>query len=96
MNPRLRHGRHSALWVRHIHFKDSRLKKAPETGQEDVLPGSGEYPAAALRDLLTEVRYPYGVSLEWEKLWHPQLPEIRLALREFQNWIKQSVGGSSD
>ncbi len=73
--------------VRHIHFSDSRLKLKPETGHEFVLPGSGEYPIGALSDLLADVRYSHGVSLEWEKLWHPKLPELRVALKEFQRVV---------
>ena len=69
--------------VRHIHFSDSRLRKSPKSGHEVVMVGTGDYPVDAFRRLLSDVDYPYGVSLEWEKLWHPELPDIRLALNEF-------------
>jgi sugar phosphate isomerase/epimerase len=73
--------------VRHIHFSDSRAKTSPAAGHDFVLPGSGEYPAQALRDLLSTVQCKAGVSLEWEKLWHPELPEIREALARFREVI---------
>lgn len=69
--------------VRHIHFSDSQLRTAPETGYEVVLPGEGEYPIGDLRDLLAEIDFSYGVSLEWEKLWNPGLADVKVALKEF-------------
>jgi sugar phosphate isomerase/epimerase len=71
--------------VRHMHVSDSRAKPA-EPGHQPydcILPGTGEYPMAELRELLTEVGFSYGVSLEWEKLWHPHLPEVPEALQRF-------------
>jgi sugar phosphate isomerase/epimerase len=73
--------------VRHIHFSDS-ISKAPELGYRCVLPGTGEYPAEALRQVLVENGYCHGVSLEWEKLWHPELPHVRTALQEFDRLFK--------
>ena len=71
--------------VRHIHFSDSRLRT--EGGYEVVLPGLGEYPVELFRKLLADVDYAYGVSLEWEKLWHPELPDISVALNEFRRLL---------
>jgi len=66
--------------VRHLHYKDSVME-----GQQlrYVLPGKGDFPHAALFDLLNTQGYRGGVSLEWEKLWHPEMPPLRDALREF-------------
>jgi sugar phosphate isomerase/epimerase len=68
--------------VRHLHFSDSRLR-APEPSYECVLPGTGEYPVAALAAVLAKCQDSPSVSLEWEKLWHPELPDIRRALDLF-------------
>jgi sugar phosphate isomerase/epimerase len=73
--------------VRHIHFSDSRTKTAKDGGYECVLPGEGGYPVDELRQLLSDVGYAYGVSLEWEKLWHPELPDVRMALKAFQQLL---------
>ena len=69
--------------VRHIHFSDIRLNLVPGTGYDCQLPKTSEFPVDELRRLLADVGYAHGVSLEWEKLWHPELPDIRLALRAF-------------
>jgi sugar phosphate isomerase/epimerase len=68
-------------WVRHIHYKDS----VSTTGTEYkyVLPGQGEFPTAELIGLLHRVGYQGGVSLEWEKLWHPELAAIEEAVQPF-------------
>jgi len=73
--------------VRHMHVSDSQLRTAPKTGYDCVLPGAGDYPFEELRKLLDEVCYPYGVSLEWERIWHPELPDVRIALKEFQRLL---------
>jgi sugar phosphate isomerase/epimerase len=80
-------------WVRHVHFSDSQSREAP-TGYDCVLPGTGEYPVEALRELLWEKHYAYGISLEWERLWHPELGDVREALDQFQNLfrLKASLG----
>jgi sugar phosphate isomerase/epimerase len=73
--------------VRHMHFSDSRMRKAPQTGYDCVLPGAGEYPVQALRHLLEQAHYSHGVSLEWEKIWNPEMPDIREALPEFRRLL---------
>jgi sugar phosphate isomerase/epimerase len=72
-----------APWVRHIHYKDSRREDPTAGDGLHVLPGEGEYPARELRDLLKREAYAGGVSLEWEKLWHRDLPELSSALPLF-------------
>lgn len=70
--------------VRHMHFSDSRMRNPPETGYDCIMPGCGEFPIRAMRQLLAEAGYTYGVSLEWEKIWNPEMPDIRIALKEFR------------
>jgi sugar phosphate isomerase/epimerase len=62
--------------VVHIHVKDS-VAGSPPTY---VLPGTGEFPMAALRAALAG-NYHGPLSLEWERRWHPQLAPIEDALR---------------
>jgi sugar phosphate isomerase/epimerase len=65
--------------VVHVHVKDSSGVPGPRHPYTYVLPGSGEFPMPAL---LRELRAEFGgtVSLEWEKLWHPELPDLGSAL----------------
>ena len=66
--------------IRHIHYKDS-ISVGGKS--QYVLPGEGDFPTAELFALLRDGGYAAGVSLEWEKLWHPELPPLREALERF-------------
>ena len=79
-------------WVRHVHYKDSITEG--ETFRY-VLPGEGEFPGSALFDLLREKQYEGGVSLEWEKLWHKELPPLRTALEKFCQIARPRKPGAS-
>ena len=76
--------------VVHLHVKDSVSRPSP-TGTHPytyVLPGDGEFPMAELRELLRLDKYEGVMSLEWERMWHPYLPEIDKALYHaaFNRW----------
>ncbi|MDB6095004.1 MAG: hypothetical protein JWM32_2566 [Verrucomicrobia bacterium] len=65
--------------VERIHVKDSlRCHDAPG-GCEYVLPGTGEFPMNRLGPIL-EREFSGAVTLEWEKLWHPEIPSLEAAL----------------
>lgn len=65
----------------HMHVKDSisTLEDAKERYRY-TLPGAGEYPIAALLNILKQNAFAGPVSLEWEKQWHPELPSLENAL----------------
>lgn len=63
----------------HIHVKDSVPVPRGEHAFTFVLPGQGGFPAEALHGIL-RAEYSGGVCLEWEKHWHPYLPELDAAL----------------
>lgn len=71
--------------VRHVHYKDSLPGNGPSHPIRYTIPGGGCYPTCALRDLLQKVNYTGGISLEWEKLWHPELPPLETALPKFRD-----------
>ena len=66
--------------VVHLHVKDSSSVPGPKHPYTFVLPGAGEFPMAALRAALQADNFTAGVSLEWEKLWHKDLPPLEEAL----------------
>jgi sugar phosphate isomerase/epimerase len=68
-----------APFVAHIHVKDSVSGSAPGTEPTYVLPGTGEFPMAALRAALAG-GFAGPLSLEWERQWHPELPPLGDAL----------------
>lgn len=63
----------------HIHIKDSIPVPSARHPFTYVLPGEGGFPAEALVRVL-RAEYSGGLSLEWEKQWHPYLPELDAAL----------------
>lgn len=68
-------GRH----VAHIHVKDSVADRGAAHGHRYVLPGMGDFPMARLQPWLAR-EFSGAVSLEWERLWHPELPALEAAL----------------
>lgn len=64
----------------HVHVKDSVSKPCEKFPYTYVMPGEGEFPMAALRDALKTDRFAGVLSLEWDRYWHPYLPELDKAL----------------
>lgn len=63
-------------WVVHVHFKDGlRSPEAPRSV------GQGEFPLRYLFELLRENYFEGSVSLEWERLWHPELGPLKSELQ---------------
>jgi sugar phosphate isomerase/epimerase len=67
------------------HSAESAAALALMSGHRDadyVLFGGGEFPADEAARLLKQSGYAGWLSLEWEKMWHPQIepPEIALSL----------------
>ncbi len=65
-------------FVKHVHIKD-------RSDAEDrlVLVGKGDIPIIPIVKRLLSDGYDGCLSLEWEKKWHPELPDIRTALDSF-------------
>ncbi len=74
--------------VRHVHYKDSILLSAENNTFRYVNPGSGDFPAADLFATLKAGGYESGISLEWERMWHPELAPIHEALKSFQDLVR--------
>jgi sugar phosphate isomerase/epimerase len=64
-------------WIRHLHIKDSQTS---DQGYRYVLPGTGDFPWLEVKLALKNAGLSPSCSLEWEKLWHPELPAIDQAL----------------
>jgi len=54
-----------------------------------VLFGGGEFPAIECLRLLQQIGYDGWYSLEWEKMWHPELEEPEIATGLFPSKIRQ-------
>lgn len=62
-------------YTRHVHIKDF----DSGTGKL-VLPGKGDIPIVPIVKTLLDGGYDGCFSLEWESLWHPELPPLEEAL----------------
>jgi sugar phosphate isomerase/epimerase len=88
--------------VRHIHGKDSVTLPSETTTAHPyryAIPGKGEYPFAELFATLadTDDTLPdnkgelTALSLEWELMWHRDLPPLDPALRAWMQILKQHI-----
>jgi sugar phosphate isomerase/epimerase len=76
--------------VLHVHVKDARRRS--DDGWDLVLLGEGEVPVAETLALLTSKGYDGWVSVEWEKKWHPEIPEPEIALPQHAELLRQWLG----
>lgn len=68
--------------VYHVHLKD--WLKVPGLDKERLLlVGAGELPLAGILESLKGIDYQGFLSLEWEKLWHPEIEDSYLAIYQF-------------
>lgn len=70
-----------APYIRHIHIKDH-IKTGGGKARLTLV-GEGEIEISDIIDRLVADRYDGWYSLEWEKKWVPELPEIEEALPGF-------------
>ena len=73
--------------LRMVHLKDQRQNA--NGVWEPTLMGQGTVP---LLDILASLRkrsYRGFLSFEWEKKWHPHIPDASLAVPQFAEWIRR-------
>jgi sugar phosphate isomerase/epimerase len=73
--------------IRHVHVKD--LRQDPN-GWEPVLNGEGSFPLHDLYSALKQIGFKEFISYEWEKKWHPEIPDASIALPHFVRWIREN------
>lgn len=76
--------------VLHTHVKDAR--KRPDDTWELTLLGEGEVPVADVIRLLRGRGYGGWISVEWEKKWHPEIPEPEQALPQHLSLLRVWAG----
>ena len=67
--------------IRHVHIKDAVDVSA--SGFRPVLLGEGVVPVRESVRLLRQMGYAGVLSLEWEKAWHPEIPDADVAFPQF-------------
>ena len=74
-------------YIRHTHIKDAKL--LPSDKLQYVFLGKGNVPIFEAIDILSKDGYKGYYSFEWEKLWHPEIPEPELALADYARVMKE-------
>lgn len=77
-------------WIRYLHVKDSMIRDGKI---EYRLMFEGELPMRELFEHLRAQPEMYIVSLEWEKLWHPELADGELAFGDFIRKMRALMRG---
>jgi sugar phosphate isomerase/epimerase len=73
-------------YIEIVQIKDGFFK--PNNTYEYTLTGKGEVPIAEILSIIESEKYKGFISFEWEKRWHPELPNPEIALPHFVNYIK--------
>ena len=76
-------------WLAYVQIKDVRSRVSPVP----VMPGEGSYPIDELADALQSSGWGGWVSLEWERMWYPDLPSVVVALAETRIWAGRIIDG---
>ena len=83
--------------IRHVHVKDAKRPctdaSLPGHVWDPVLMGEGDFPATRLFSVLSSHGYQRYLSFEWEKRWHPEIPEPEIALPHFAKWVHRVLAG---
>jgi sugar phosphate isomerase/epimerase len=76
-------------WIRHTHLKDS-----TGTGEDRkyVLTGRGNVPVERQIEALQSIGYKGFYCFEWEKVWHPDLPDPEIAIADYARVVGQCKG----
>ena len=77
-------------YIHHTHLKDAILVDGKP---KYCLLGRGEVPIFEAIDLLDRNSYDGFYSFEWEKMWHPDLPEPEIAFADFPKAMKRHFSG---
>jgi len=73
--------------IRHVHLKDLLQN---DNAWKLVLTGEGNFPLLEIRGALCRLGFRGFVSFEWEKKWHPEIPDADIALPHFARWFREN------
>ncbi len=76
-------------WLGWVQVKDA---AGPPGVPEPVLMGEGVLPLADVADALGGIAYAGWLSLEWEKAWFPDAPDLDGALASARRWVEATRG----
>ena len=78
-----------------VHVKDAVRDASERTGWKLVLLGEGEVPVRRSLQVVQERGYSGWVTVEWEKKWHPEIPEPEVAFPQhaelLRRWLSETL-----
>jgi sugar phosphate isomerase/epimerase len=74
-----------------VQVKDARRSAGHKGGWQLVLLGEGEVPNQEIIGLLAARGYGGYISVEWEKYWHPEIDEAKIALPQYLKVLEEWV-----
>jgi sugar phosphate isomerase/epimerase len=74
-------------YIEIVQIKDGYFK--PNNTYEYTLTGNGEVPINEILRIIEKDNYKGFISFEWEKRWHPELPNPEVALPHFVDYIQK-------
>jgi sugar phosphate isomerase/epimerase len=78
-------------YMRHTHLKDSR---PGEKERQYVLTGEGDVPVKRQVQILAKSGYTGDYSFEWEKRWHPEIPEPDVAFPHYARVVREYLAAT--
>ena len=76
-------------WIRYTHWKDSYSDESAEEGYRLCLIGDGDTPLTRIYSVLKDGNYDGYMTLEWEKMWHPEIEEPEVAFPVFIKFMRR-------
>ncbi|WP_062104505.1 sugar phosphate isomerase/epimerase family protein [Bacillus niameyensis] len=81
--------------IKYTHWKDSYLKEGTPRGYQLCLTGEGDIPLKQIYQLLEEKKYDGYYTLEWEKVWWPNIEEPEIAIPQYADYMRTLVESNS-
>lgn len=76
-------------WIRNTHWKDSYVKRDTKRGYQLCLVGDGDIPLKDIFACLKKNDYDGYLTLEWEKMWCPEIEEPEIAFPRYVQRMRE-------
>ena len=77
--------------ILHVHVKDARRLSSGDSEWQLVPLGDGDLPVLEQLSTLSRSGYQGWISVEWEKIWHPEIAPPEVALPQHITWLRHAL-----